>query len=424
MSKNSKGDFDFSLDDQEKDKDLRLTEDILLTSNSPAPGFKDNRWMRYFGFVIARPHEYLIHIRKGKLIAKSSGQAKRCFKWPGDTVVIIPTSLKQLIFESGQITLDNIHVRIRGSAIYRITKPEKTYERISFWDRTEGEKKLARIIGEPCRSHTKWLVSNMTMEDCIRKRKESIADILLKELRLTINEEITGVSILAVDIQDVRFGDDNLFESFLAPSKEKILKDKDLAELEKQREVKLQKLEQEKEYEEKKKENDMTKLAYEAELNTKRFQNDEEKALAERKLKEAETRHGELINDLQHQNKLKRDRESGELQKERELADLEIKKQKDELEIETLERRSEIENSLTPASLEKTFLHEALPSVAKAVASSLEDSKVTVYNNNGDSGGLPFELVLNEVMNILRNRINRLADEDERGTKDSEDGVW
>ncbi len=100
--------------DLEGDKDLMLTDDIILTSNTPSE--KHERWTKYFGFVVARPHEHLIHIRKGRLLKKSSGQASRCLKFPWDTVVLVPTSLKQLIFESGQLTLDNIHVKIRGSS--------------------------------------------------------------------------------------------------------------------------------------------------------------------------------------------------------------------------------------------------------------------------------------------------------------------
>src|SRR5689334_20298006 len=118
--------------------DLNLTEDIQLTSNTPS----DNRWKKPWGFISARPHEYLIHIRNGKLIRKTSGQGNRCFKRPNDTVILVPTSLKQLTFQANQLTLDNIFIRLRGFVIYRISQPEKIYERISFWDRQAGEKKL------------------------------------------------------------------------------------------------------------------------------------------------------------------------------------------------------------------------------------------------------------------------------------------
>jgi regulator of protease activity HflC (stomatin/prohibitin superfamily) len=411
-------DRNLSLDNLEKDVDLRLTEDILLTSNSP--GINDTRWKIPFGFVIARPHEYLIHIRKGQLLP-STGQAKRCFKRPGDTVVLIPTTLKQLIFESGQVTLDNIHVRIRGFAIYRIVDPEKTYERISFWNRQEGEKKLARVIGEPCRSHTKWLVSNMTMDDCIRKRKESIADILLKELRLAITEEKTGVSIETVDIQDVRFGDDHLFESFQGPSKEDILKNQELAELFRQREVKLQKLKQERELAEKQKECDIEILKNKAEVILEQHKNERMEAEERRRTVEVAIEHDESLADMKEERRLNRKQKAAMVERELALAELQLKKQQAELEMEILKQRSSIENSLTPAALEKAFLEDALPNVAKAVASSLGDARITIYQSPSDAGGSPFGLVLNEVMSIFRNRINQLAGMDVDDQSDADE---
>ena len=56
---------------------------------------KIKRW----GFVSARPSEYLVHVRRGQVLAASSGQGASCFKWPGDGVAIVPTSLQQLRFE-------------------------------------------------------------------------------------------------------------------------------------------------------------------------------------------------------------------------------------------------------------------------------------------------------------------------------------
>lgn len=45
-----------------------------------------------------------MHIRNGKLLRKTSGQGNRCFKRPNDTVILVPTSLKQLTFQASQLT--------------------------------------------------------------------------------------------------------------------------------------------------------------------------------------------------------------------------------------------------------------------------------------------------------------------------------
>src|SRR4051812_394753 len=112
------------LNNSAESSNLKLTDDIELTSNTAS----DERWKIRFGFVSARPHEYLIHIRRGKIVKRTTGQANRCFKFPNDTVIIVPTSLKQLIFHGSQLTRDNILIRLRGFAIYRVSQPEKIYE--------------------------------------------------------------------------------------------------------------------------------------------------------------------------------------------------------------------------------------------------------------------------------------------------------
>ena len=45
---------------------------------------KIKRW----GRVSARPSEYLIHMRRGKVLPQSSGQGASCFKLPSDSVAV------------------------------------------------------------------------------------------------------------------------------------------------------------------------------------------------------------------------------------------------------------------------------------------------------------------------------------------------
>src|SRR5262245_59304292 len=53
---------------------------------------KIKRW----GRVSARPSEYLIHMRRGKVLPQSSGQGASCFKLPSDSVAVVPTTVQQL----------------------------------------------------------------------------------------------------------------------------------------------------------------------------------------------------------------------------------------------------------------------------------------------------------------------------------------
>ena len=55
---------------------------------------KTKRW----GFVTAKPSEFLVHVRRGQVRERSSGQGATCFKFPWDAVSIVPTSLQRLRF--------------------------------------------------------------------------------------------------------------------------------------------------------------------------------------------------------------------------------------------------------------------------------------------------------------------------------------
>jgi hypothetical protein len=133
---------------------------------------EDPEKLKSWGIISAKPSEYLVHFRNGKLRERSSGQGASCFKWPSDTVAVIPTTLKEVMFEASQITSDNVDVKIRGMGIYRIAEPRRTFRLFNFTFRERAEQKLAFAIADMCRSTAKWLVSNMSVEECIRKRKE------------------------------------------------------------------------------------------------------------------------------------------------------------------------------------------------------------------------------------------------------------
>lgn len=391
--------------DLDENESLKLTDDIQLTSNTAS----DDRWKITWGFVSARPHEYLIHIRNGKLVRKTSGQANRCFKRPNDTVIIVPTSLKQLNFQASQLTLDNIFIRLRGFVIYRISQPEKIYERISFWDRQSGEKKLALMIGEQCRSHSKWLVANMTLEDCLRKRKEAIADMLLKELGLAITEEKFGISIESIDIQDIKIIEETLFAAYQSPAKEIIFKNQQLSALERKRDVRTRELQQEQEMSEREKETKLKNLEHEMQISQVEREKQEIERQAKRKIERDQTEHARSLIEFEEEQKRIQRQKDAAVRREIELAEQQLTKQKAELELDIVRERYQIDNQLTPVAMEKLFLEKAMPQIANAVASSLQDARVTIYQG-ADGGGLPLSLVINEIMALLQNRLERTGE--------------
>src|SRR5215213_5919368 len=77
---------------------------------------KTKRW----GIVTAKPSEYLVHMRRGKIRRRSTGQGASCFKLPWDSVAVIPTTIDRLQFTADQVTLEKVGMRVTGLAVYRI----------------------------------------------------------------------------------------------------------------------------------------------------------------------------------------------------------------------------------------------------------------------------------------------------------------
>ncbi|MEK7783827.1 MAG: SPFH domain-containing protein [Chloroflexota bacterium] len=243
---------------------VKLGSDVEVTSSSP----DDSRLKKSWGYIVAYPHEYLIHFRGGRLSQKTSGQGASCFKWPRDTVFIIPTSLKEIVFQANQLSVDNVDVRLRGMAIYRINNPMQIYTMLNFANRQQAEEKLARMIGDLCRSTAKWLVANMGVEECLRKRKEDIAEALKREVSLVVadQEKGWGVGVVTIDIQDVYIQDAEIFSAMQILFKTEKLRESELSRLEMQKDLDIRKLQQVRELAEHRKNTELESTRIEAEV--------------------------------------------------------------------------------------------------------------------------------------------------------------
>ena len=310
------------------EKKLRLEKDVEVTSSSPDDRQLKKRW----GYVAALPSEYLIHFREGKLHEKTTGQGGSCFKRWNDTIFIIPTSLKEIVFEANQLTQDNVDVKIRGMALYRISDPLKIFKLINFSHRQSAEEKLARMIGDMCRSTSKWLVSNMQVEECIRKRKEDIAESLRKETSHVVAHDQNGwgVEIVTIDIQDVYIQDAEIFNAMQMLFKSEKMRESRLAEMEMARSLELKKLEQERELAEHRKNTELEKAQIAAELQEQKMEmekNSEVKQLqTQRELAEHQKNNAvekaKIEAELQAQRmEMEKQAEVGKLQTELELAE-------------------------------------------------------------------------------------------------------
>lgn len=385
--------------------DVKLSTDVEVTSSSP----DDSRLSKTWGTITAFPHEYLVHFRRGKFNEETSGQGASCFKRPSDTVFIIPTSLKEIVFQANQLSVDNVDVRIRGMAIYRIHDPLKIYSMLNFANRQRAEEKLARMIGDLCRSTAKWLVANMGIEECLRKRKEDIAESLKKEISLVVSDEKTGwgVEIVTIDIQDVYIQDKQIFDAMQNLFKVSKLRESELSQLEMEKDLEVRRLQQSLELAEHRKNSELENARIAAEVEQEKLRLSQENDERQFKLDRSRVEQKEETSNYKQDQMLSRQRQIVELEADKVRAHQEAERLKSEIELDALQKRVDIENSATPLSLERNFIDTALPAMAEALAKSMNNARVNIVQGEG-AGGTPFRFILDEMMDIMRERIERL----------------
>lgn len=377
--------------------------EVEIMSSSP----DDQRLNKKWGYIKALPSEYLIHFKKGRLSEKTSGQGAVCFKWSRDTIFIIPTSLKEIAFQANQLTADNVDVRIRGMAVYRINDPLKIYKLINFLHRQKAEEKLAKMIGDMCRSTSKWLVSTMQVEECLRKRKEEIAESLKREISMVVShpEKGWGTEIITIDINDVYIQDEEVFNAMQMEFKNEKIRESELSKIEMEKEIEFKRIETEKYLADHRKESEINKARIEAAIKEEQIklarQNDEKQYELDR----TRVEQNEKIANYKLDQKLKREQEEIKINLERKQTEVDGNKMVAEQVLHALEQRITVENNANHTSNERLFFEKTLPKVAKEIASSLEKANITLYNQNGKDGTmLPFNMIFSEILNLLKSK--------------------
>ena len=294
-------------------------------------------------------------------------------------------------------------------AIYRIHDPLKIYTMLNFSNRQRAEEKLARMIGDLCRSMAKWLVANMGVEECLRKRKEDIAEALKKEISLVVSDPQSGwgVEVVTIDIQDVFIQDEEIFNAMQNLFKVSKLRESELSQLEMEKDLKVRRLQQSLELAEHEKNSQLENARIAAEVEREKIrlsqENDERQFTRDRSRVE---QHEQTGNYKQEQ-MVERQRQIEAFESEKVKARLETKRATQQIEMEALQQRVDIENSATPLSLERHFMESALPSMAEALAKSMGNARVNIIQGEGE-GGSPFRFILDEMMDIMRERVDKL----------------
>lgn len=317
-----------------------------------------------WGRVVAEPHEYLVQTRGGVIVRH--GQGVSCFKWPSDSVAIIPTSIAKLSFRADQVTLEKTGVEVTGLAVYRIAEPLLAYRML---DRDRSS--LTDILKEMLVGATRRIVASLSLEACITHRKERVAAALLEEVAPVLAGEGRptdgtdrgwGIILDTVEIQDVRVLSQEVFARLQAPFREELaLKalrahdevSREEARLEAERRMMLER----------------TQRALLAE--------EEARVTAERKRQMEAQAHEALLAKRKHEADVGLLLERATAERDRAAVALEAKRAAEELEIEMARKKRENVPDLTPARLEELMLTETMPRVAQAFRGSFERINLT-----------------------------------------------
>ncbi|WP_241759198.1 SPFH domain-containing protein [Pyxidicoccus parkwayensis] len=241
---------------------------------------EDPEKMKRWGLITARPSEFLVHMRRGR-VREVSGQGASCFKWPGDSVAIVPTSIQRLQFTADQVTNEKVGVAVTGLAVYRIADPLVAFRMLNFSFPERAQEKLAELLREMFVGAARRLVANMSVEECFSKRKEGIAAELMHEIAPVVagkgkledqSDAGWGVIIDTIEIQDVRVLSSTVFENMQARFRREQERQAREAELAKERFVHREETEAERQL-------SLQRLTAEEEVRQKRQLSDEQARL-------------------------------------------------------------------------------------------------------------------------------------------------
>jgi flotillin len=206
---------------------------------------EDPEKVKRWGLVTAKPSEYLVHVRRGR-VTERSGQGASCFKWPWDSVALVPTSLQEIGFRADQVTVEKVGVEVAAMAVYRIADPMLAFRVLNFSYPERAQEKLDETLGTMLVGATRRIVASLTVEECLTKRKRALADQLLADLAPVVGgtgsphdgtTQGWGIVIDAIEIQEIRVLSAQLFAAMQAPYRAALERQAELSQLEAKRDV-------------------------------------------------------------------------------------------------------------------------------------------------------------------------------------------
>jgi hypothetical protein len=337
------------------------------------------------GFVGAEPSEYLVTTRRGVVDMNRSGQGMRIYKWPWHSIAIVPTTLQRVEFAADQITRERVGVGVTGIAVFRIAEPLLAFRVLDFSaaraPREQAAAKLAATMREMFVGAARRLIANLTLDDCLTRRKEAIAGFLMDEIAPVVGgtgapgdttSKGWGVVIDTIEIQQVHITSEKVFAHLQAPYRAEIAARAELADLERARQVN---------------ETTATAARRAAELARERALHDIEIAEEHRRMTAAaeiaalevergrlEASHRQALLELEHQRACELDKQAAELEHARRQADAAIELRRRDAEAREHELQLDAVHQRRLAELEQLVAKDralaqfvaALPQIAAA----------------------------------------------------------
>jgi flotillin len=180
---------------------------------------KTKKW----GWIQAKPSEFLICMRGGHVTKKGQGLA--LFKWPWDAVAIVPTTIQRLVFTADQVTQERVGVKVTGIAVFRIADPLIASTMLNFSYPQAAQQKLAGMLEEMCIGASRRLIANLTVEECLTRRKDALSVELIREIAPVVSgngmvQDTTdrgwGIVVDTIEIQDVKVLSSEVFSNMQA----------------------------------------------------------------------------------------------------------------------------------------------------------------------------------------------------------------
>lgn len=339
---------------------------------------------RRWGRVWARPSEYLIQLRGGRVVRHGPGLS--VFLWPRDSVAILPTAIRRLAFTADQVTAEKVGVAVTGVAVYRIAEPLLAYRMLpSTEDGGAPLEQLELILKDMFVGAARRLVAGMTVDACLRQRKEAIAEELLREIRPVVSgrgrsddstTEGWGVVLDTIEIQDVRILSEKVFADLQAPFRAELELRARTAQVARDREVHLREGEAE-----------QVRLEADVELHRRRAATELERLQREHEAARWTATQQAELERFQTEARLARAALEAETESTLHARRLEQQRLDGELRQAQARQARELENLLPEPRIRYEFVTRALPAIARAFAESMGPIHVTQISGGGDGRG-------------------------------------